>query len=1172
MQNEDFVHLHVHSDYSLLDGACMVPNLVRTARDMGMRALALTDHGNLFGAIHFYTEAVKAGIKPIVGYEAYVAPGSRTDRSAARGISDASYHLNLLARNEKGYHNLLKLATTAYLDGFYYRPRIDKEVLAQHSHGLIGLSACLGGEIPALILADKYDQALALARFYSDLFGPDGFYLELQDHGIPEQRKANAGLVRLSTDAGIPLVATNDVHYMRADDATAHEVLLCINTGKFLDDEKRLSFDSTDHYFKSPAEMARRFADFPEALTNTRKVADLCNLELFFNQKHMPVFRNDQGLTNEQYFHNLCFDGLHRHYGENPPKEALDRLHTEMGVIQRTGYISLYLIARDIIFWSRSHSIPVGPGRGSAAGSLVSYCLDITSVDPIRYGLLFERFLDESRDEAPDFDIDFCQEGRSRVLDYIRSRYGQTEVAQIITFGTLGARAAIRDVARVLRIPLDRTDAIAKKVPATLGITLSQALAEEPELAAMRQNDPDLAKLFDIALRLEGVCRHASTHAAGVVMADLPLTEYTPLARVQDEITTQYDMSSIDKVGLAKVDVLGLKTLTVLDHAVKEIARTENVHLDLANLDLEDPETYRMLSRGESKGIFQMESSGFRDLLVRLQPDRFLDLIALVALYRPGPLGGGLVDSYVERKHGRESYSFETPVVEEVLKDTYGVMVYQEQVMRIISRLGGVPISRAYKVVKAISKKNAEVIDSAQEDFITGAVKNGLERTRAEEIFQQIRFFGGYGFNQSHSTCYALIAYHTAHLKCHHPAAFMASLMTYESGNTDKVVDYVEECRRLGIKVLPPDVNASEAAFRVSDGRIRFGLIAVKGLGQKAIESIVEARSRSGPFKTLFDFCTEVDLRVVNRAVLETLVKCGAYDSLGARRAQLIAVIDRALAAAARVQSDRQAGQSSFFDAFAQAAPIRPDDPSALPDLPEWSEVERLAGEREALGFYITGHPLKGYEELLKTFSTVTTSTLAGKADREAVRLGAMIGSVRYTVTKNGPSKGQRMAMLKLEDLEGSADAVLFSEDLKRNEPNVKPESVVFVRGRLKWRNDTPSITVEDVVPVHRVREELTAAVSIRLNPDPSRPDLLESLRNVVMAHPGKSELFLRMPDADGNPVTVRADRALSVTVSESFIQAVRKLLGDGNLILHPAPAESDESSARSNRWKGNRS
>ena len=664
MQNEDFVHLHVHSDYSLLDGACTVPKLVKAAHRMGMRALALTDHGNMFGAIRFYKAALKAGVKPIVGYEAYIAPGSRLDRTAARGIRDASFHLTLLARNEKGYRNLLKLATTAYLDGFYYRPRIDKEVLAEHAHGLIGLSACLGGEIPMLLRTDKYDRAVEVARFYSDIFGPDGFYLELQDHGLPEQKEVNRLLIRMSKELSLDLVATNDVHYMEAEDSLAHEALLCINTGKFLDDEKRLSFDSVDHYFKSPSEMSKLFSEVPEAITNTRKVADMCNLELFFDEKHMPIFKNDVGLSNDEYFMNLCRDGLKKHYGSNPSTEVTERLKFETGVIERTGYVSLYLIARDLVENARAMSVPVGPGRGSAAGSLVSYCLSITSVDPIKYGLLFERFLDESRNEAPDFDIDFCQEGRGKVLEYIRSRYGQTEVAQIITFGTLGARAAIRDVARVLRIPLDRVDEIAKKIPSSLGITLTKALVEEPELAEMRQNDPVIEKLFDIALRLEGVCRHASTHAAGVVMADKELTEYTPLARVQDEITTQYDMDSVSEIGLAKIDVLGLKTLTVLKLAVKEAIRTSGEKIDLDNLDLEDEETYKMLGRGESRGVFQMESSGFRDLLIRLEPDRFLDLIALVALYRPGPLGGGLVDDYVERKHCRQTFTFESSVVE----------------------------------------------------------------------------------------------------------------------------------------------------------------------------------------------------------------------------------------------------------------------------------------------------------------------------------------------------------------------------------------------------------------------------------------------------------------------------------------------------------------------------
>ena len=1168
VKNEDFVHLHVHSDYSLLDGAITVPRLVQAAHDFGMRAVALTDHGNMFGAIHFYQEAVAAGIKPIVGYEAYVAPGSRLDRSA-RSMGEASYHLTLLARNEKGYHNLLRLATTAYLDGFYYRPRIDKEVLAEHVHGLLGMSGCLGGEIATLLLADRYDEAAKVAGFYRDLFGKDGFYLELQDHGMPEQKKVNRELVRLGRELGLDLVATNDSHYLKADDAQAHEVLLCINTGKFLDDEKRMSFESQDHYFKSPQEMAERFRDFPEAVTNTRKVSDLCNLELFFDQKHMPVFTNDEGISNEESFRRLCREGVVERYGQNPPAEVLQRLDYEMGVVERMGFISLFLMTRDVIQFARSQSIPVGPGRGSAAGSVVSYCLGITSVDPMKYGLLFERFLDESRNEAPDFDIDFCQAGRGRIIDYIRGKYGKTEVAQIITFGTLGARAALRDVARVLRIPLDRTDAIAKKVPATLGITLTQALTDEPELARMRQEDPQIGKLFDIALRLEGVCRHASTHAAGVVLADRPLTEYTPLAKVQDEITTQYDMDSLEKAGLVKIDVLGLKTLTVLDRALKEIKLTRGEEVDLSALDLDDPATYAMLSRGESKGVFQMESGGFRDLLVRMKPDRFQDLIALVALYRPGPLGGGLVDSYVERKHGREKFTYDHPVLEEVLKDTYGVMVYQEQVMRIISRLGGIPLARAYTAVKAISKKKAEVIGAVQTDFVAGAVRNGLEESKAEEIFEMIRFFAGYGFNQSHSTCYAFIAFQTAYLKSHYPAEFMAALMTLEGANTDKVVDYVEECRRLEIPVLHPDVNASESAFRVRDGAIRFGLSAVKGAGDKAIESIVEARRRVGDFKSLFDFCAEVDLRVVNRAVVETLIKCGAFDSLGARRSQLTTVMDAALAAGGRVQADRQAGQSNFFDAFAQPEQNAAGDVS-LPDIPEWPENQVLAAEKETLGFYITGHPLARYEELLETFADTTVHELASHADRDFVTLGAMVSQVRFTVARNGRSKGERMAMLTLEDRTGSADAVLFPGDYKRNEAYVKPEAVVVVRGRLNMRRETPSITVQDVIPIHMVREKLTGAVTVRVTHAAEEQGVLEKLREVCLAHPGSTEVYLELCDSDGHTVMIRADRALWVTPGESFVEAARKLVGKEHVVLHALPAANEASNRGGDTWHRN--
>jgi len=953
----------------------------------------------------------------------------------------------------------------------------------------------------------------------------------------------------LSRETGIELVATNDVHYLTADDAEAHEVLLCINTGKFLDDEKRMSFTTKEVYFKRPEEMAERFRHLPQAIANTRRVADACNLELFFDETHLPTFAAAADVDNDELFERLCREGLRQRYGESPPSEATERLEREMGVIQRMGYVSFFLVAWDLVKKAREMGVPVGPGRGSAAGSVVSYCLEITSIDPIRYELMFERFMDETRGEAPDIDIDFCQERREKVLDYVREKYGRENVAQIITFGTMAARGVIRDVARVLRYPLDQTDRLAKMVPTALNVTLNSALRDSPDLAAAYEGEEQVKRIIDIGKRLEGLARHASTHAAGVVLADKPLSEYVPLARINEEVTTQYAMESLEKVGLVKFDLLGLKTLTVIDRAVEMIRQQHGLEIDPDHLDLEDPETYEMLSRGESMGVFQFESSGFRDLLKRMKPDRFEDLVVCVALYRPGPLGGGVVDDYVERKHGQQEVVFAHPVMEQVLRPTYGVMAYQEQVMRVVNLLGGIPLSECYTLVKAISKKRKDYIQAMRERFVEGAVKNRFEQIKAESLFEQINYFGGYGFNQAHSTAYAMIAFQTAYLKCHYPTEFMAALMTYEMTDSDKLEVYVGECRRMGIEILPPDVNESETGFTVTESGIRFGLAAVKGVGTRAVESIVEAR-REGRFESLYDFCSRVDLRVTNKAVIEALVRCGAFDCLGGRRSQYVTVIDRAIGAGQRMQADRQSGQTTFFDQFASASGARAVVEN-LPAVPEWNEQELLAAEKATLGFYLTTHPLARHSEVLERFANASTDRLRQFEDGTELTLGGMLSQIRHAVVQKGKSAGERMARMSIEDLFGKCEAIAWPEVLVRSEPLVKNEAVVFIRGRLDLRRDSPNIVINEMVPLEEAPLRLTESVVLTLDERHQDERSMEELRTVLSRHRGDCPVYLKLVAPDQSVTTVRTDSSFSVTPAASFAEDIGGLLGEKNLAFN---------------------
>ena len=1143
MAHTPFVHLHVHSEYSLLDGACRVEDLAAAARDQGAAAIALTDHGNLFGAVEFSTAAREVGLKPIIGYEAYVAPGARQDRETLTPRKKAAHHLVLLARSDAGYHNLLRLASTAYLDGFYYRPRIDKRVLAEHADGLIGLTACLQGEVPSHLLAGDPDAACRAVAEYRDILGPDNFYLELQDHGIEDERRVRPMMIDLARRTGVPLVATNDVHYLHADDTEAHDVLLCISTGKLLSDPNRLRYREREFHLKTLEEMQARFADVPEAIENTVAVAERCNLALDFSARHAPVYPAGPGETPESMLRQLCEQGLHQHY-DKARKGHRERLEHELSIIESKGFASYFLIVWDFVRYARERGIPCG-ARGSGCGCMVAYLLGISPIDPLRYGLLFERFMDPSRNEMPDLDIDICQDGRKELIRYVREKYGQENVSQIITFGTMKARAVVRDVGRVLDIPLPEVDRIAKKIPAQLGMTLQRALEAEPDLRQMVETEPHVRRLIGIAQRLEGISRHASVHAAGVVIADAPLVEYVPLCTVGDDVTTQWTMGAVEQVGLLKMDFLGLRTLSTMQRAADLAEAHDDKAIDFDALPGDDPEVYALFQRGETRGIFQFESAGMRDLLQKIRHDKLEDLIAANALYRPGPMI--MIDSFIERKHGRERYDFPHPVLREILDETYGIMAYQEQVMQIADRLGGIPLERAYKLIKAISKKKHDVIAAEKEAFLAGCRKHRLKPGVAEEIWELIERFGGYGFNKAHSSRYAQVAYHTAYLKAHYPLAFMAALLTFEMGDTDKLSEYIDECRRMDIAIAPPDINESGPDFTVVGDKIRFGLAAIKGIGQRAVEAIVEARKRVGRFRSLFHFAEHVDSSVVNRTVIDCLIKCGAFDSTGARRSQLAAVMDRAMAVGSQVQADRRSGQTNFFGDFAADAP---PDREALPDLAEWPENVLLQHEKDVLGFYVSSHPLAQHEQILRHFATATTADLHEHEDGHRVVLGGLITRVRPIFTKKGRNAGAKMAAFDLEDLAGQTSCVIFPSDYEKHAPLLEPENIVFVRGEVDRRREEPSLRVSDVISLADGPLRLTRAVVIRLHEEGLEGELLEALRKVLAAHAGQVPVYLELVSRTHGKTLIRAGEGIRVDPDPSFRDDIDALLGQDHVVL----------------------
>ena len=1144
MKHANFSHLHVHTQFSLLDGACLIGNLIQLAKAYRMPSLAITDHGNMFGAIEFYNQAMKAGIKPIIGCELYMAPDSRFERSS-RGIQEASFHLILLAKDEVGYRNLISLVTAGYVEGFYYRPRIDKDILAEHTEGLICLSACLKGEIPHLIQIDRMDQARTVCGQFNEMFGKGNFYLELQDNKIPEQYKINKELINLSKELDIPLVATNDIHYLTRDDAKAHEALLCIQTQTTLDDPNRMKFQTDEFYLKSPEEMAEAFSEVPDAIKNTIEITEKCNLELDFSKTYLPRYKAPEGKTREAFLKELCDEGLKKKYPVITD-EIRKRADLELGIIQKSGYVSYFLIAWDFVSYAKRIGIPVGPGRGSAAGSVVSYALGITDIDPLKYDLLFERFLNPERVSLPDIDIDFCYERRSEVIDYVTSKYSKDNVAQIITFGTMMAKGVIRDVGRVMGMPYADVDKLAKLVPNDLNITLKKALEVEPELKNLYKNNPQVTQLLDTSLALEGLTRHASTHAAGVVISEEKLINHVPLFKTGEQITTGFPMTSLEKIGLLKMDFLGLRTLTVINETLKIIARTQKKNIEIDKILIDNANTFDLLKRSESIGVFQLESTGMRDLLRKIKPEKFEDLIAVLALFRPGPIGSGMVDDFIARKNNAVEIKYDHPSLEPILKDTYGIIVYQEQVMRIVSSIAGFSLARADSLRRAISKKAPEIIIAARNDFIDGCVKNKIDSRIADRIFNHIEYFANYGFNKSHSAAYALISYRTAYLKANYPVEFMTALMTSEKDNTDKLVVYIDESNRMGIKILPPDVNESFAKFTIVSEGIRFGLAAVKNVGQGAIDSIIEARKKDGAFKSLYDFCERIDSRLVNRKVIESLIKCGAFDSFKLHRSQLMAILDQAMEVAGGIQKDRLKGQLSFFDAFEDQKAFK-NTFQEIPNIPEWPENQLLSYEKQMLGFYITKHPLARYEKLIKNYATCGTMELMNLHDGDQVFLGGIINKVKFTMTKK---TGEKMAIVKLEDLNGIIEVLVFPSAFQRVGGLIRDDAIIFVKGRISLREQEPKLIADDIVPLEEVKKKYTRAISINIVSAGLEKNTLDSVKGILSHYRGTIPVFLSIVTPDEKKIDIRASDDLRVKPDDKLVRDLEGLLGEGAVTL----------------------
>ncbi|MFH1489531.1 MAG: DNA polymerase III subunit alpha [Pseudomonadota bacterium] len=1142
-----FVHLHVHTEFSLLDGAIRIKELLKKAKRMGMDSVAITDHGNMFGAVQLCALAQKSEVKPILGCEVYVAPGRRKDRGPSAEGGPNAHHLILLVMNEMGYKNLSRLVTLGHLEGFYYHPRVDMELLKEYHGGLIALSACLKGSIPYLIHREQMKRAREKAEEFAAIF-KDRFYLEVQANGMPEQIHVNEILKDLGRDMGLPLVGTNDCHYLDKEDAEAHDALLCIQTGKCIDDPKRLKFSSDEFYFKSREEMASSFGDddYSEALDNTASIARLCGYEMEFGHYKYPVFQVKGKRNLEESFEEEARKGLEVRLSEKEEeagplssdleKEYRERLDFELDIITKMGFAGYFLIVADFIDYARRSDIPVGPGRGSAAGSLVAFSLKITNIDPIKYGLLFERFLNPQRISMPDIDIDFCMNGRDDVIRYVAEKYGKDNVGQIITFGTMKARGAIRDVGRTLSIPYGEVDKIAKLVPEGPKVSLEKAIEEEPELKRLEDGEGSDKKLLKIARSLEGLSRHASTHASGVVISDRPLVEYLPLFKgTNDEVMTQFTMDQIEKLGLIKFDFLGLKTLTVIKHTLTLIEKRIGKKIVIDKIPLDDPDAYRLCSEGKTTGVFQLESSGMKELLRHLKPEVFEDMIALVALYRPGPLGSNMVDDFIKGKHGKVKINYFLPQLEPILKETYGVILYQEQVMKIAQILAKYTLAEADELRKAIGKKKPEVMAKHKARFMEGAVENGVAPKTAETLFNLIEKFGGYGFNKSHSAAYAMIAYQTAFLKAHYPVEFMAALLTQDMGNQDKTIKNIAECREMSILILPPDLNESQADFSVMEGGIRFGLAAIKNVGVKAVESIIEERNQNGPFKDSLDFCRRVDASKVNKRVLEGLIQCGAFDFSGRNRAQLFAALDDII---------RVCGASQDPNQLNMFASLQGRDSDAfgfldLPDLEEWEELEKLKKEKEALGFYITGHPLDRYKDEIRRFASCSIQNLSGLKDKTQIKIAGVIGALKIKRTK----RGDKMAILTLEDPTGSAEVVVFPDVFNSYSPLLKGDEPLLITGTAEIGENTAKIISQEIHSLEMARQSAIKAIELGLSETVSREDL-EEIKDLIFRYPGDSAVFFKVDAGGDEKVVIAAHPNYKVSPCNELIEEIETIIG----------------------------
>lgn len=1156
--SKDFVHLHVHTEYSLLDGFSRIKNLVNRAKELNMSAVAITDHGCMFGAIDFFKVAKKEGIKPIIGCEVYTAPRGMKDKDP--NFDKSQGHLILLAKDTTGYQNLIKLVSAAYVQGFYYKPRVDIDEIKKHSEGIIALSACLAGDVSQALMNRNYDKAKNIALKYKEIFGEENYYLEIQDHNLPEQKEVNRELIRLSKEIGIGLVATNDVHYVRKEDSKIHDILMCIQMGKTVNDPARMRFGSDEFYLKSREEMEEIFPEVQEALDNTSKIAQMCNVEFDFNTIHLPQYDVPDGYTPQEYLRMLCFKGLKERY-KKPSKEILDRLEYELGVIEKMGYVEYFLITWDFINFARENSIMVGPGRGSAAGSIVSYTLYITDIDPIKYSLLFERFLNPERVSMPDIDIDFCYERREEVIDYVKRKYGEDHVAQIITFGTMGAKAAIRDVGRVLDVSYNKVDNIAKEIPFALGMTIDKALDTNPNLKKLYEEDSETKEIIDVSRKIEGMLRHASTHAAGVVISKKPIDEYVPLYKHQDAITTQFTMTTLEELGLLKMDFLGLRTLTVIRDALDLIEKNHNLKINFSKMEYDDPKVYELLSSGNTLGVFQLESAGMRSFMKQLKPDNFEDIVAGISLYRPGPMDS--IPVYINNKNNPENVEYLHKKLKPIMEVTYGCLVYQEQVMQVVRDLGGYSYGRSDLVRRAMGKKKMDVMEKEREYFIhgktdengeleiAGCVRNGVPEDIGNKIFDDMIDFAKYAFNKSHAAAYGVLAYETAYLKAHYPVEFMAALITSVMGNTDKVVEYIRECNSLKIDVLKPDINKSFTKFSVEDKSIRFGLAAVKNVGVNVLNNIIKERESSGEFKDFNEFCKRLDSKDLNKRIIESLIKCGAFDEMGDNRASLLLGYEKLLESISMDRKKNLAGQVSLFDGFEMDESINNDIQSmyTLPHVKELEEKERLYLEKEVLGMYVSGHPLSQYKDEIKRNTTINNAELNEIKDdyitylnlneREVTMGGIVINKTIRTTKRN-----DLMAIIELEDLFGVIEVIVFPQVLQKYNTVIQEDKIIYIDGRLSIKEDeNAKLIAREIRDMNDSGNKDKPTLYLKINSIENK-ELVNDLISVVTKYPGENDIYIYAE----NIKQVYKWNHIKVNINENLINELEHILPKTNI------------------------